>query len=186
MIEPKTEILEILKSTQIKAIKEFSSKLLSVKRLGKRVYLAGNGGSSSTASHFAADLMNLGFDVVSMVDNASRLSALTNDMGWHKVYTGQMKYFSGGDGLVLFTVHGGAGQQDAGQWSQNLVGAASLAKEKKGEIFIISGNNGGDLVKLFPTAHFLTVKSGDVYIVEGIHSIYAHLICHELKKAIQK
>ena len=186
MIEPKTEVTEILKNTQIKDIKEFSQKMLSIKRMAKRIYLAGNGGSQSTATHFASDLMHLGFDVVSLVDNGPRLSALTNDKGWNKIYTEQMKHFTSGDGLVLITVHGGAGQQEAGQWSQNLVGAASLAKEKKGEIFILSGNSGGDLAKLFPKANMLLVKSGDVYVVEGIHSVYTHLICHELKRMIGK
>ncbi len=186
MIEPKTVVIDMLKATSIKDIKDFSQKLMAVRRMGKRIFVAGNGGSLATASHFASDLMNLGFDVTSMVDNAPRLSALTNDRGWSRVYTEQMKYFTQGDGLILITVHGGAGQQDAGQWSQNLVGAANLAKEKKGEIFILSGNNGGDLAKLFPTAHFLTISSGDVYVVEGIHSVYTHLVCHELKRLVQK
>ena len=186
MIEPKTEVTEILKSTQIKDIKEFAQKMLNIKRMGKRIYLAGNGGSQSTATHFASDLMHLGFDVVSLVDNGPRLSALTNDKGWNKIYTEQMKYFSPGDGIVLITVHGGAGQQEAGQWSQNLVGAATLAKEKKGEIFVLSGNSGGDLAKMFPKANMLKVRSGDAYVVEGIHSVYTHLICHELKKMIGK
>lgn len=186
MIEQKTEIVEVLKKLQLKDIRDFATKLLMVKRMGKRVYLAGNGGSQATASHFASDLMNLGFDVMCIVDNAPRLSALTNDKGWNKVYTEQMKFFAPGDGLILFTVHGGAGQQEAGQWSQNLVGAAQYAKDKKGSIFIFSGNNGGDLIKLFPDSTSLLIKSGNVDVVEGVHSVYAHLLCHELKRMLKK
>jgi D-sedoheptulose 7-phosphate isomerase len=186
MIEAKTEVIDALKSISISEVKEFANKIYSVRRLGKRVFIAGNGGSLATASHFASDLMHLGFDVISMVDNASRLSALTNDKGWSKIYVEQMKYFSGGDGLVLFTVHGASGEQEAGLWSQNLVGAATLAKEKRGEIFVFSGNSGGELVKLFPKAHFLTIKSGDVYVVEGVHSVLAHLVCHEIKRWVPK
>lgn len=186
MTEPKTEIVETLKNIQINTIKEFAMKLYRIKRFGKRIYISANGGSLATASHFASDLMSLGFDIVSMVDNGSRISALTNDYGFSKIFTEQMTFFSRGDALFIFTVHGASGEQEAGPWSQNLLEAAQLAKKKSGIIFVLSGNKGGYLIEKFPRENFLTIESDDVNVVEGIHSVLAHLICYEIKKEMAR
>ena len=58
-------------------------------RDGRTVFIAGNGGSAGTASHFAADLNKMTaipgrtrLRAMSLVDNVSLLSALVNDEGW--------------------------------------------------------------------------------------------------------
>lgn len=163
----------------------FSDKLYEIWEKGGRVYIAGNGGSASTASHFASDLTNLGFDVVCMTDNISRITALTNDKGWGKIYTEQMTHFNEKDALVLITVHGCEGAQDAGPWSKNLLEAAYLALDRDGEVLVLSGNNGGFLAGEI-CARFLTISSQDVNVVEGIHLVLTHLICADLKRRLKK
>ncbi len=76
---------------------------------GKAVYLAGNGGSASTASHFACDLAKWTlcegkprFRVLALTDNMPLFSALMNDEGPDSVYAGQVEAWIGeGDVLVL-------------------------------------------------------------------------------------
>jgi len=137
------------------------------------VYIAGNGGSASTAQHFASDLENNGVFTKCLVDNMARITAITNDKGWGKLFTEQMKQFSG-DILVLFTVHGSTGEDSAGAWSQNLLHAAKMAKERSGTVIVISGCNGGELVKYADAK--VVIPSGDVLIVEGVHVVITHLI----------
>ena len=65
---------------------------------GHWVFSMGNGGSASTATHFAADLAKTAHDVLeeralramSLVDNIPLMSAATNDWGWENVYVGQL------------------------------------------------------------------------------------------------
>ena len=157
--------------------------LLHARFNGFRVHCCGNGGSGSTASHFSADLQNLGFDSVCLNDSLPRVSALTNDKGWGRVYTEQLSQVIPEDVLVLFTVHGSEGAESAGPWSQNLVEAYKLCVSKGVYVIVFSGNGGGyfrnrDDVLLVP------VESGDVYVVEGVHSVLAHMVCDELKRRI--
>ena len=60
---------------------------------GKQVFVAGNGGSASTATHFTCDLAKFTavegkrrFRVICLNDNIPLVSALTNDLGWDSVY----------------------------------------------------------------------------------------------------
>src|SRR3989338_7329567 len=65
---------------------------------GKRVFVIGNGGSASTATHFACDLNKYvsvekeqRFRVISLEDNIPLITALVNDEGWENVYTYQLE-----------------------------------------------------------------------------------------------
>ena len=58
-----------------------------------QVFVFGNGGSASTATHFACDLnkwvsdkAERKFRAFALVDNIPLVSALTNDNGWSDVY----------------------------------------------------------------------------------------------------
>ena len=91
------------------------------------VYTIGCGGSSSTASHFTADLSKTvgGFKSICLSDNTPLVSAITNDLGWENVFEYQLKNWMGGnDVLVVFSVHGGSKD-----WSYNLIKAMKLAKK---------------------------------------------------------
>src|SRR5487761_255455 len=111
--------------------------LLGVWRRQGTVYTMGNGGSTSTASHFAADLAKYTiaegkprFKVLALTDNAALISAWTNDEGFSSIFAEQMAaWIEAGDALVGFSVHGGSGTGGAGPWSQNMVRAMQLAKD---------------------------------------------------------
>ena len=159
-------------------IESFIAFLNDAKQKGNRIWLAANGGSASVVSHFASDLMNLGFDVFCMNDNISRVSALTNDIGWEFVYTKQLKNFKKGDILILASVHGGGKVGD--DWSQNLLLAAIEAKKKRGVILSLIGCDGGRLKELSDVS--IIVPSNSCCYVEGFHSLYTHIICEKLKE----
>ncbi len=97
---------------------------------GRWVYIMGNGGSASTATHLVADLVktitekpgDTGLKTIALVDNIPLVSAMTNDWGWDNLYVNQLAtlYEPGGIGIA-FSVHGGAGTDGAGKSSQNLM-----------------------------------------------------------------
>ena len=156
----------------------------------RAVYVCGNGGSASTATHFAADLNKYvsddaphRFRAFALADNIPLMSALTNDDGWGDVYSYQLESFMReGDVLVGISVHGGSGGDKAGPWSQNLLKAVKVAKEKKGKVVGLVGFDGGMLRKLADAS--IVVPADSTPQVEGFHLVLTHLISARLKEAI--
>ncbi|HXX88300.1 MAG TPA: SIS domain-containing protein [Candidatus Acidoferrum sp.] len=156
----------------------------------RQVFLAGNGGSAPTASHFASDLAKFTsvegqkrFRAISLVDNVSLISALTNDLGWDNVYSEQLKnLMQKGDIFVAISVHGGSGADVAGLWSQNLLKAAKLIKDNGGKVVGMAGFDGGALKQIADACIVVPIDSTPQ--VEGFHSVLSHLICDRLRDLI--
>lgn len=154
------------------------------------IFIAGNGGSSSTATHFAADLNKYTcsqadhrFKATCLNDNIPLVSALTNDEGWDNIFSYQLESFMReGDVLVGISVHGGSGGDNAGEWSQNLLKAARVAQEKKATVLGLVGFDGGVLHRIADASILVPVNSTPH--VEGFHLVLTHLICARLKEAI--
>lgn len=152
---------------------------------GGIVYTMGCGGSASTATHFAADLAKTvgGFKAISLVDNIPLVSAYTNDEGWESVFEGQLKnWITKDDVLVGFSVHGG--RKD---WSENLVSAMSLAKDRSAKIIGFSGFDGG-VIKVMADACLVVPTESEVYgtpVVESMHVVLHHSLIFDLKERIK-
>jgi D-sedoheptulose 7-phosphate isomerase len=154
------------------------------------IFTVGNGGSASTATHFAADLNKYSsskadhrYRAHCLNDNIPLVSALTNDDGWDNVYSYQLESFMReGDVLVAISVHGGSGGDNAGEWSQNLLKAARVVKERNGKLFALVGFDGGVLHKIAEAS--VLVPANSTPQVEGFHLVLTHLICARLKQAI--
>ncbi len=155
----------------------------------KKVFIIGNGGSASTATHLACDLVKNvaapGLRALSLNDNIPLISALTNDNGFERVFTDQLNsWIEPGDVLIAISVHGGAGRDKAGAWSQNLIKAISYAKTRGARTIGITGFDGGlmkDLVDVW-----INTPSNDTFQVESLHVIVHHALCASLKKRAEK
>lgn len=148
-----------------------------------KVLCVGNGGSSSTMTHLASDLMNLGYDAVCLTDNTARLTALTNDYGWGNLYRNMVKSHECMRGVVavIASVNGSSGKSSFGvAWSQNLYDFAEFMRQNGGKVVSLVGNLGGELKHLSDVCISLSTKNP--YVVEGCHSVLAHAICEELKE----
>ena len=165
--------------------------LLECQKQGGTVFTMGCGGSASTATHFAADLAKTaegGFKTMSLVDNIPLVSAYTNDEGWGSVFSGQLDaWITDKDVLIGFSVHGGSGEGNAGKWSQNMVAAMSLAKERGAKIIGFSGFDGGALGKM-ADARLVVPITDEVYgtpVVEAMHVVLHHGIVFDLKERLK-
>lgn len=158
----------------------------------RRVFTCGNGGSASTATHFACDLAKgtiVGdksrFKVLCLNDNIPLVSALINDDGFDNLFYEQLKSnFEKGDVLVCFSVHGGAGKDKAGLWSQNLLKAMKYAKDNGGRTIGFSGFDGGPMKDIADAC--ITVPANSTPQVESFHLALEHLITNCLKQKIEK
>ncbi len=158
------------------------------------VYTMGNGGSASTATHFASDLAKYAsvpgkkrLRAISLVDNIPLVSALTNDQGFESIFVEQLRpSLEANDVVVGLSVHGGSGSSEVGPWSQNLVQAMALAKERGASTVGMSGFGGGALRQTADVCIVVPCDSEPLgtLLVESYHVALHHLICGTLKQRI--
>jgi D-sedoheptulose 7-phosphate isomerase len=157
---------------------------------GSQVFICGNGGSASTATHFACDISKTTiidgkkrFRAYCLNDNIPLMSALTNDDGFDNLYYEQLKdRFQEGDILVCLSVHGGAGKDKAGLWSQNLLKAMKYARDLGGKLIGFSGFDGGPMKDVADVC--VVVPANSTPQVESFHLTLEHLVCSCLRERI--
>lgn len=189
------EIDRINSSFPREKVTEVVDTLFEAWRSRRTVFTMGNGGSASTATHFGSDLAKFTivpgkprFKVISLNDNIPLVSAWTNDSGFGSVFSEQMEpWLEEGDVVVGFSVHGGSGSGEAGPWSQNLMRAMTLAKERKARIIGFSGFDGGAMKEMADVCLVVPIDSEPLGtpVVEAYHVVLHHLICLALKERIQ-
>ncbi len=140
---------------------------------GNHVFVMGNGGSASTASHFVADLLktsitneNKRFKAISLSDNIPVLLAWSNDESYETVFSNQLENFVEKDDVVI-------GISGSGN-SKNVLNAIQLANEKHATTIGLNGKGGGKLSEIVKIN--LTVKSDDMLTIETIHLLICHLL----------
>ena len=155
------------------------------------VWVIGNGGSASTASHFAADLAKgtavdgrRRFRALSLADNPAWMTALVNDLGSQHLFSEPLRnLMRPRDVLVAFSVHGGQGADQAGEWSQNLLRAVDLARrEFDARILTFVGFDGGPLRQRADVS--VWVPAASTPLVESLHVALHHLVCEALRARI--
>lgn len=188
-LEDMKEIIGKLSGERIDQIVEL---LFSAWKQGRTVFVMGNGGSASTATHFACDLAKCTivegkkrFRVICLNDNIPLMSALVNDNGFDNLFSEQLKnLMQEKDFLVAFSVHGGSGKDKAGLWSQNLLKAMLVAKEEYQATLIgFSGFDGGAMKDVADEC--LVIPANSTPQVESFHLAMEHLITNCLRKKIE-
>ena len=160
-------------------IAEVIDVLQQARRRGNQVFILGNGGSASTASHFACDLAKNTrqaglphFRVIGLTDNMAMFSALANDEGYENVFSEQQaSLVRAGDIVIAISASGN---------SINVLNAAEAAHRSEAIVFGFTGFDGGRLGQL---AHIhLHVNSHIIEHVEDIHLMLEHLIVRSIKE----
>ena len=145
------------------------------RKTGETVYIAGNGGSASTASHFATDLgigsLNRANPVrsISLCDNTAAITAIANDMDYSSIFAQQLKLLGKqGDLLIVISASGN---------SDNLIKAVKIASKLGMESHSLTGFDGGKLKQLTlgRNIHVETPK-GAYGLVEDAHLAICHVI----------
>lgn len=137
----------------------------------KFVYLIGNGGSASTCSHFANDLVTRGYKAICLADNVENITRIANDKGYEYVFVDQLKvFFSVGDILVTISASGN---------SPNLLKAVEYAN-KLGTTVSIVGFDGGKLAKICHIVIHTETNKGEYGYAEDKHLAVCHSIAEKL------
>lgn len=146
---------------------------------GATIFIAGNGGSAATASHWVNDLGKATkrsgqrpIRVMGLTDNISWMTALGNDEGYDRIFAGQLENFATpGDVLIVISASGN---------SPNLVRAVELARTKAVASIALVGFDGGALKALVDQPVWVRSEKGAYELVEDIHSTICHAITRYL------
>jgi len=169
------------KNLDIEKIENLIFAIEMVRKSENTVFIAGNGGSASTASHFATDLgigsLNRANPVrsVSLCDNTAAITAIANDMDYSSIFAQQLKLLGKqGDLLIVISASGN---------SDNLIKAVEVASALGIESHSLTGFDGGKLKQLTigRNIHVETPK-GAYGLVEDAHLA----ICHVITECIRR
>lgn len=190
-----TEVERVARAISREDVDRVIEVLFEAWQRGGTVFIMGNGGSASTATHFVCDLAKVTivdglsrFKVVSLTDNIPLVSAWANDNGFGTIFVEQLRpWLKEGDVLVGLSVHGGSGQGEAGPWSQNLVRAMKLARERKAKIVGLSGFDGGAMKEMADACIVVPIDAEPLGtpLVEAFHVVLHHLVCTALRQKIE-
>lgn len=184
------ETREITKLISVDAVDRAVELLFNAWKNGNHVYTCGNGGSASTATHFACDLVKTtaaagkrGLKAECLNDNVPLVLALINDDGFDNLFSEQLKTKAEeGDVLICISVHGGSGSDRAGLWSQNLLRAMSYMQDIGGKSIGLSGFDGGAMKEIADVS--VIVPADSTPQVESLHLVIEHLVCGCLREKI--
>ena len=165
--------IQVLKSLDINTINILMNAILDAYEKSANIYIFGNGGSASTASHFQNDFnkgisehLEKKFNFVCLNDNIPTVLAIANDLGYENVFSFQLENKLKKDDLVIAI--SGSGN------SANVLKAIEYAKSEGIKTIGITGYDGGKLAKMADIS--FNVKIDDMQITEDVHLILDHLM----------
>ncbi len=155
--------------------------LMDAWRTGRRVFILGNGGSASTASHMVNDLNKLTirpgkprFKAMCLADNVPLLTAWGNDTAFENVFVEPMlNFLEAGDVVIGISASGN---------SANVVKALRVAHEHGAVTVAFTGCKGGKCLDL--ADHCIPIPSEHLGQQEDAHVILDHVIANTLKDLI--
>ena len=174
---------EELQQVEQGEIQQLSDLLFEAWEQDRFVYIFGNGGSGTTATHMSEDLgksslkqEHLGDEnrrrlkVMSLTDNLGWILAVGNDCGYDQIFVQQLMNY-GREGDVAIGISGSGN-------SPNVLHAIDWANRHGLKTFGMTGFEGGKLRRL--AASGLHVPLHDMGMVESIHLALFHWVLNDV------
>jgi D-sedoheptulose 7-phosphate isomerase len=174
---------EIFDKINLSEVRLFVELILAARESGATIFFIGNGGSASTASHFANDLAfgtneyEKPFKVMSITDNVAVLTALGNDYGYDEIFVRQLKvYGKKGDILVGISASGN---------SQNIINAFEYAPTSDIKTVALTAFCGGKMREIADYNIHIPTDEKEYGPAEDLHMILDHLIGNYLIRLVK-
>lgn len=169
----KADLLAAIQTIDLDRVERATDLLAQAREEGRRIFVCGNGGSASTASHFATDMLkgaSFGrekrFRIMALTDSLPTITAYSNDVSYECVFVEQLRNFAE-PGDVLIAVSGSGN-------SPNVLRAVEYANSIGCHTIGLSGRDGGELAKLVGLN--LQVAHSHMGRIEDGHMIILHMI----------
>jgi len=169
----KAGLVEAISTIDIERVNQAIVWFREARDAGRRIFVCGNGGSASTASHFACDIVKgasynraARFRIMALTDQMPTITAYANDVGYDCIFVEQLRNFAEpGD---LFLGISGSGN------SPNVLRAMEYANSIGCRTIALTGRNGG---QLGPMAQLeIRVPIQHMGRIEDGHMIVCHMI----------
>jgi D-sedoheptulose 7-phosphate isomerase len=173
IFEQSIEIKRSFVETHSEKIEQAVELSVAAFKKGKKLLFFGNGGSSSDASHLAAEFVNRfkierpGLPALALATDMAVLTSISNDYDYSEIFSRQIRTL-GQEGDIAFAI------STSGN-SPNVVKGVLAAKEKGLKIVAFTGGNGGKLAPLSDLV-FIVPSSNTARIQES-HITLGHVIC---------
>jgi D-sedoheptulose 7-phosphate isomerase len=172
-----------LSSLDSKQVEEMVDLVVDAYDNDRTVFVIGNGGSASNASHLANDLVKgtlrsmdqtKRLKALALTDNLALMTAYANDEGYQTIFEQQLRTFAKPGDLVIAI--SGSGN------SPNVVKAIEWANANGLHTVGVTGFGGGKLKELAKTS--VHVPLNDMCTSESVHSVIFHYMAIELQKRL--
>lgn len=169
-IEMEKKVLDSINSEQVN---EVMNVLENARLTGKRIFICGNGGSASTASHMECDFnkgisydQTIKYDIECLSDNVPMMMAIANDIGYEDIFVVPLKNKLKSDDIVI-------GISGSGN-SENVVRAFEYANNLGATTIAFTGYSGGKLKEI--SKYNVHVNIDNMQIIEDIHLVLNHMM----------
>lgn len=166
----------------LKTVHTVAGVVVGALRAGRKLLIAGNGGSAADAQHIAAEIVGRykmersGWAAIALTTDSSALTAIANDYGFDAVFSRQVQGL-GQRGDVLW------GLSTSGH-SPNILAALKMAREMGLLTVGFTGLKGTAMGT--HCDHLLVAPSDDTPVVQQIHLTAAHAICDAIEQELAR
>lgn len=175
---------DVLKGIDRKAVARFVELFINARKRDATVFFIGNGGSASTASHFACDIgigpreFDPPFRALALTDNNAVITAIGNDFGYEDVFTRQLRILARpGDVVIAISASGN---------SPNLVSALEYARTAGITSFALTAFLGGKIKELADDHIHVVTEPGEYGPAEDAHLILNHVAGNYLMRLVKQ
>ncbi len=178
MVEEGIEVKRKMLQSLVFDIERACDMIENALRSGKKVILAGNGGSCSQASHIAAEfigrykLERKSLPAIALSSEMSAITAIGNDYGYEQVFSRQLEGLGNeGDVLIALSTSGN---------SQNLARALEMAQRKKIKTISLLGKDGGNMKGSSDVE--IVIPSHNTPRIQECHLMILHMACEIVER----
>lgn len=176
------KLKEILDNFPYEQFERLIQAMMGAYRNGRNIFIMGNGGSASTASHWACDInkgcsnsANPRFRMICLNDSVPTMLAYANDQSYEDIFIEQLRnFFTPQDIVIGISVSGN---------SRNVLKAIAYARKNGGITVGLCGFEGGELCGSVDIP--ILIKAADLHKAEDVHLIVAHMSMEAIQKILK-
>ena len=171
----RSQLLDAISTVELDKVEQAIAWFTAARDRNHHIFVCGNGGSASTASHFTCDMVKGAsfererrFRILALTDSLPTLTAYSNDVCYDCVFEEQLRNFAQKDDLVMAI--SGSGN------SANVVRAVEFGNSIACRTVALTGRDGGKLGRLAQLN--IQVRAEHMGRIEDAHLIICHMIAY--------
>lgn len=181
LVESRDAVQAAIDDTSFLAtVEAIAERIVEVIAAGRKVLLAGNGGSAADAQHLAGEFVSRFYydrapaAALALTTDSSVLTAIGNDYGYERVFERQVLGLgASGDALLAISTSGR---------SPNILRALEAARSKGLVVIGFTGRSGGDMAGRCDLC--LRAPADTTPLIQQIHITAGHIVCSLVEERV--